>query len=228
MYSRKINIAASAMCFDWKNVGVELEKLIEGGLDYLHFDLIDGIFAPDFGIGTSVINSIREGVGLPAEFHLMVENPARIFDSLKVIEGDIVTVHVEASKNLHRDLIALKRLGAKVGVALNPATHIYALDYVVEELDHVLIMTVNPGFKGQSLVEQTIPKIKDARKILNSLNSKATIGVDGNVSLENIPRMVSRGADYLVGGSSGLFIDGQDLSYSLHRFKEVANEHANN
>lgn len=226
MLNRKIQVAASAMCFNWKNVGVELEKLVEGGLDYLHFDIIDGLFAPDFGIGTSVINSIREDVGLPAEFHLMVESPSRIFESLKIIEGDIVTIHVEACKNLHRDLIALRKLGARVGVALNPATHIYALDYVVEELDHILIMTVNPGFKGQNLVEQTIPKISDARKLLDSLNSKATIGVDGNVSIGNIPKMVTRGADYLVGGSSGLFIKGQDLSDSLLRFKEVANEQA--
>ena len=155
----KIQIAASAMCFDWKNLGAELEVLVGGGIDYLHFDLIDGLFAPDFGIGTSVINSIREEVKLPAEYHLMVENPSRIFETLKIRAGDIITVHQEACKNLHRDITVLKKMGALVGVALNPATHIYALDYVIEELDHVLIMTVNPGFKGQNLVEQTIPKI---------------------------------------------------------------------
>lgn len=219
----KIQIAASAMCFDWKNVGAELKVLVSGGIDYLHFDLIDGLFAPDFGIGTSVINSIREEVKLPAEYHLMVENPSRIFETLKIRAGDIITVHQEACKNLHRDITVLKKMGALVGVALNPATHIYALDYVIEELDHVLIMTVNPGFKGQNLVEQTIPKIRETKKLLDSLESKALIGVDGNVSLENIPRMVGHGANFLVGGSSGLFIKGQDLSLSLKKFKDVAN-----
>ena len=106
----KIQIAASAMCFDWKNVGAELEVLVGGGIDYLHFDLIDGLFAPDFGIGTSVINSIREEVKLPAEYHLMVENPSRIFETLKIRAGDIITVHQEACKNLHRDITVLKKI----------------------------------------------------------------------------------------------------------------------
>lgn len=221
MISDRIKISASVMCFDWKNVGFQLEQLMRGGIDYLHFDLIDGLFAPDFGIGTSVINSIRDEVHLPADYHLMVENPSRIFDTLLIRHGDIVTIHQEACRNLHRDILELKRLGAKVGVALNPATHIYALDYVIEELDHVLVMTVNPGFKGQNLVEQTIPKINDAQRLLDSMHSTASIGVDGNVSLSNIPRMIASGANYLVGGSSGLFIPNQDLETSLERFKKA-------
>jgi ribulose-phosphate 3-epimerase len=223
MLNSRIEISASAMCFDWKNVGIELEKLISGGVDYLHFDLIDGLFAPDFGIGTSVINSIRNEVELPADYHLMVENPSRIFETLTIKKGDLVTIHQEACKNLHRDILELKRLGARVGVALNPATHIYSLDYVIEELDHVLIMTVNPGFKGQNLVEQTLPKIQDMKRLLESIKSNASIGVDGNVSLKNIPRMIQGGANYLVGGSSGLFIKNEDLTISLERFREAIN-----
>jgi len=211
------------MCFDWKNVEPQLEKLVRGGIDYLHFDLIDGVFAPDFGIGTSVINSIRENVQLPADYHLMVENPSRIFETLIIRNGDLVTVHQEACRNLHRDILELKRLGARVGVALNPATHIYSLDYIIEDLDHVLLMTVNPGFKGQSLVEQTIPKINNVKSLLETFNSQASIGVDGNVSLANIPRMVAGGANHLVGGSSGLFVGNQDLTISLARFQEAIN-----
>ena len=222
MLEKRIKIAASVMCFNWKQLGSELEVLRLGGIDYLHFDLIDGLFAPDFGVGTSVINSIRHDVDIPADYHLMVENPSRIFDTLDVKSGDIVTIHQEACKNLHRDILALKKIGARVGVALNPATHIYALDYVLEDLDHILIMTVNPGFKGQSLVEQTIPKIGATKQLLDSLDSSATIGVDGNVSLENIPRMVRGGANFLVGGSSGLFVKGLDLAHSLRAFQKVA------
>jgi ribulose-phosphate 3-epimerase len=219
-----IKIAASVMCFDWKNVGNELDELIKGGIDYLHFDLIDGLFAPDFGIGTSVINSIREGNDIPADYHLMVENPSRIFETIDIRAGDLVTVHQEACKNLHRDILELKKLGARVGVALNPATHVYSLDYVIEDIDHVLVMTVNPGFKGQSLVEQTIPKIEIVRKLLDACNSKASVGVDGNVSLQNIPRMVNGGANFLVGGSSGLFIRNQNLSTSIKHFREKVND----
>jgi ribulose-phosphate 3-epimerase len=219
MINNRIVISASAMCFDWKHVGTQLEQLTKGGIDYIHFDLIDGLFAPDFGIGTSVINSIRDDILLPADFHLMVENPSRIFDTLIIRPGDLVTIHLEACRNLHRDILALKRLGARVGVALNPATHVYSLDYVMEELDHVLVMTVNPGFKGQNLVKQTISKISDVKRLLDSVDSKASIGVDGNVSLSNIPQMIMNGANHLVGGSSGLFIRNQDLDISLLQFK---------
>ena len=100
------------MCFDWKNLGWQLKELESHDIDYLHFDLIDGIFAPDFGMGTSIINSIRENCVIPADYHLMVENPSRIFETLEIRKGDIVTIHQEACKNLHRDILSLKKLGA--------------------------------------------------------------------------------------------------------------------
>lgn len=208
-------ISASVMCFDWKNVGVELNELVENEIDYLHFDFIDGIFASDFGLGTSIVNSVRDGIQIPADYHLMVENPSRIFDTLLLKKGDLVTIHQEASKNLHRDLIALRKIGVQVGVAINPGTHINTLDYVLEELDHILIMTVNPGFKGQQLVKQSVNKILDLKLKLDNLALSPRIGVDGNVNLDTAPEMIKNGANYLVGGSSGLFIKGQPLAKSL-------------
>ena len=214
-------ISASAMCFNWKNVGNELIELIDNEIDYLHFDFIDGVFAPDFGLGTSIVNSIRDEVLIPADYHLMVENPSRIFDTLLLKEGDLVTIHQEASKNLHRDLISLRKLGVQVGVAINPGTHINSLDYVLEELDHILIMTVNPGFKGQPLVKQSINKISDLKSKLNALQLSPRIGVDGNVNMQTAPEMIKNGANLLVGGSSGLFIKGQSLSKSIYDLRNL-------
>jgi ribulose-phosphate 3-epimerase len=209
------------MCFDWKNLGAELSELIENQIDYLHFDFIDGLFAPDFGLGTSIVNSIRENVLTPADYHLMVESPSRIFDTLLLKEGDIVTIHQEATKNLHRDLMALRKLGVQVGVAINPGTHINSLDYILEELDHILIMTVNPGFKGQQLVQQSIKKISDLSLKLADLQLSPRIGVDGNVNMQTAPAMIKNGATFLVGGSSGLFIDGQSLTKSISDLRNL-------
>ncbi len=219
--SNGLLISASAMCFDWKNLGQELSELIENQIDYLHFDFIDGIFAPDFGLGTSIVNSIRENVLTPADYHLMVESPSRIFDTLLLKKGDIVTIHQEATKNLHRDLIALRKLGVQVGVAINPGTHINSLDYILEELDHILIMTVNPGFKGQQLVQQSIKKISDLSLKLADLQLSPRIGVDGNVNMQTAPAMIKNGATFLVGGSSGLFIDGQSLTKSISDLRNL-------
>lgn len=213
-----IKVAASVLCFDWKYVGDQVKLLSKSKIDFLHFDLIDGYFAPDYGVGSSIVNSIRKDVELFADFHLMVEDPSRVFDSIDLRQGDLVTIHQEACKNLHRDIMNLKRRGAKVGVALSPATHINTLDYVIEDIDHVLLMTVNPGYKGQSLVNRTISKISELRDNLISLESSASLGVDGNVNLVNIPTMIGNGANFLVAGSSGMFRTDMDLTESIEEF----------
>jgi ribulose-phosphate 3-epimerase len=151
----------------------------------------------------------------------MVENPSRIFDTLSLKDGDIVTIHQEATKNLHRDLMALRKLGVQVGVAINPGTHINSLDYILEELDHILIMTVNPGFKGQQLVQQSIKKISDLSSKLSDLQLSPRIGVDGNVNMQTAPAMIKNGANFLVGGSSGLFIEGQSLTKSINDLRNL-------
>jgi ribulose-phosphate 3-epimerase len=217
----RLEIAASAMCFDWKNLNSELIELIENKIDYLHFDFIDGVFAPDFGMGTSIVNSIREGNNVPADYHLMVENPSRIFDTLTIRTGDLVTIHQEACKNLHRDLINLRKLGARVAVAINPGTHIDSLDYILEEVDQVLVMTVNPGFKGQQLVQQAVTKILHLQKKIEKFQLSVKIGVDGNVNNITAPLMIQNGARFLVGGSSGLFRRDTTISNSIKELRRL-------
>lgn len=204
---KKIKFSASAMCFDWLNVKKQLDEIEKLNLDFLHIDIIDGNFIPDFTMGSSIINSIRNGTKMPFYYHLMVDEPRRIFDSLNIKKKDILAIHQEASKNLHSDLVEIRNLGAEVGIVLSPGTPLESLEYVVEDVDNIILMMVNPGYQGQSLVPQTLNKIEKLDKMLKDMNlrNKVSISVDGNVNPETIPQMISKGADNLILGSSGLF-----------------------
>jgi len=217
----EVSISASLMCIDWLDSKNQIETLNQENIDFLHIDVIDGRYAPDFTMGTSIINCFREIFDGPFDYHLMVEEPSRIFDTFDIRPGDRIAVHQECCRNLHRDLVELKKMGAKVGVALSPATPISYLDYVNEDLDFVLLMTVNPGFKGQSLVPQAVNKISDLRNFIESRNLDITISADGNVSLQNIPNMVANGADTLVSGSSGMFFKNVPLKNAISDFREA-------
>lgn len=216
----KVEISASIMCIDWLDAGAQLKILQEEKIDYLHFDVIDGRFAPDFTMGSSIISKIRENCPITPDYHLMVDEPNGLFDTFNINTGDIFTIHQECCRNLHRDLINLRSRGARVGVALSPGTPIEALEYVIEDVDVVLIMTVNPGFMGQKLVPQTLRKIERLRKYIDTMALETKISVDGNVNYENVPYMVAAGADILVGGSSGLFRRDMPLKDSVARLRE--------
>ena len=200
-----VALSASIMCVDWLNAGEQLIQIENNGIDYLHLDIIDGNFAPDFTMGSSIIDVFRENSTLPSDYHLMVEEPGRMFDSFNISQNDNYTIHQESSRNLHRNLISIRSMGANVGVALSPATPLTSLEYIIEDIDLVLIMTVNPGYKGQPLVPQAIRKIRDLKKMIKDLELDIKISVDGNVNPNTIPEMVSAGADILVLGSSSLF-----------------------
>jgi ribulose-phosphate 3-epimerase len=200
-----IALSASIMCVDWLNAGEQLIQIENNGIDYLHVDVIDGNFAPDFTMGSSIIDVFRDNSTIPSDYHLMVEEPSRLFESFSVSPNDNYTIHQESSRNLHRNLISIRSMGAKVGVALSPATPLTSLEYIIEDIDLVLIMTVNPGYKGQPLVPQAIRKIGDLKKMIQDLELDIKISVDGNVNPITIPEMVSAGADILVLGSSSLF-----------------------
>jgi len=215
-----VAISASIMCIDWLNAGAQLRQLEKLGIDYLHWDVIDGRFALDFTMGSSIIAKFREATRLPSDYHLMVEEPSRLFDSFEITPGDVFTIHQECCRNLHRDLIHLRRKGARVGVALNPATPIEVLDYVIEDVDVMLIMTVNPGFMGQKLIPQMLKKIERLRRKVDDMRLDIKISVDGNVSFENVPDMVAAGVDILVGGTSGLFRKDMPLEDSVRRLRE--------
>lgn len=218
---RKIEISASIMCIDWLNAGAQLGALDQGQVDYLHWDIIDGRFAPDFTMGSSIINRFRRHSRLPSDYHLMVEEPNRLFDAFEISPGDVFTIHQECCRNLHRDLITLRRKGAKVGVAICPATPLEVLEYVIEDIDRVIVMTVNPGYSGQKLVPQTLRKIEKLRQMIDDAKLDISIAVDGNVSFENVPHMVKAGADVLVAGSSGLFRHDMSPQDALERLREA-------
>ena len=135
-------------------------------INYLHIDIIDGNFVPDFTMGSSIINSLRSSTDMKFYYHLMVDEPKRIFESLNIKKNDILTIHQEASKNLHSDLVEIRNLGAKVGIALSPGTPLDSLEYVIEDADNIILMTVNPGYKGQPLVPQTLNKIYKLDELL--------------------------------------------------------------
>lgn len=218
--ANKIKISASIMCVDWLDVRRQLDILKEENIDYLHFDILDGRFASDFTIGSTIINQIKQSCTIPSDYHLMVDEPNGLFDTFKFNLGDIFTIHQECCRNLHRDLISLRNRGARVGVALSPGTPIEALEYIIEDVDVVLVMTVNPGFIGQRLVPQTLKKIERLRHVIDQMGLDAEISVDGNVDYENIPHMVAAGADILVGGSSGLFRRDIPLKDAVARLRE--------
>ena len=220
--STGVEISASIMCIDWLHAAKQLRILEEQNIDYLHWDVIDGRFAPDFTMGSSIINKFRESSNIRSDYHLMVEEPSSIFNSFSTTHGDIFTIHQECCRNLHRNLVDIRRKGARVGVALNPGTSLEVLDYIIEDIDVILVMSVNPGFMGQELVPQTIGKIEKIKERINDLKLDIKISVDGNVNYENIPKMVSAGADILVGGSSGLFRN--DLEDSIKRLRECIQE----
>ena len=154
----------------------------------------------------------------------MVEEPNGLFDTFEISPGDIFTIHQECCRNLHRDVVSLRRKGARVGVALSPGTPLEALEYVIEDIDVVLVMTVNPGFMGQKLVPQTIRKIEKLRQLIDDMKLDTEISVDGNVNYENIPKMVAAGADILVGGSSGLFRRDMPLPDAIARLRDAVEQ----
>lgn len=216
-----IYLSASLMCIDWLNAGMQLKELEESGIiDYLHFDIIDGNFASDFTMGSSIIDVFINESNLRSDYHLMVEEPSRLFGSFNIENpDDIFAIHQESSRNLHRNLVTIRRMGAKVGVALSPGTPLTTLEYIIEDIDIVLVMTVNPGYKGQPLIPQTIRKIKDLREMIKKLKLDIKISVDGNVNQSNIPYMVEAGADMLVLGSSGLFKKDLPITEAAEKIK---------
>lgn len=193
------------MCADLCNLEADIRELETAGIDILHFDLMDAHFVPNMPLGLALIQQLRTKTDAAFDIHLMVENNDFFVDAVAEIGVQQIAVHVESATHLDRTLSVIQGRGIKAGAALNPATPLSALDYVLERLDFVLIMTVNPGFAGQKVVPATLRKIAECSAFLEARGIDLPIEVDGNVSFENIPKMVSAGADILVGGTSSVF-----------------------
>jgi ribulose-phosphate 3-epimerase len=205
-------ISPSIMCADFRHLEENIKILEQVGVEYLHFDIMDGSFVPNFTLGPDLMNSVREITNIPFDIHLMVQHPENHITLFDLKPGDLVSVHQESTVHLQRTLQKIKDLGAKAAVALNPATPIYSIEDVLDDIDVVLIMTVNPGFAGQKLVPATLRKISNMKKYLKENGyGHIEIEVDGNVSYENARKMKESGADIFVAGTSSLFIKGVDI-----------------
>lgn len=213
-------ISPSIMCADFTHLEENIKLLEKAEVEYLHFDIMDGSFVPNFTLGPDLMKSVREITCIPFDIHLMVQHPENHIALFGIRPGDLVSVHQESTVHLQRTLQKIKDLGAKAAVALNPATPIYSIEDVLDDIDVVLIMTVNPGFAGQKLVPATLKKISHMRKYLNENGyGHIEIEVDGNVSYENAKKMREAGADIFVAGTSSLFIKGAELLDSANELR---------
>ncbi len=195
-------IAPSILSADFSKLGSEVEMLNSSEADWIHVDVMDGVFVPNISFGFPVIEKIKEYATKPLDVHLMIINPDKYFEKFKSAGADILTIHYEAETHLHRAVSAIKELGMKAGVALNPHTPVAALEDIIEYLDLVLIMSVNPGFGGQKFISNTYNKISRLKKLINESGSKALIEVDGGVNLSNSTKLYKTGVDILVAGNS--------------------------
>ncbi|HWJ77899.1 MAG TPA: ribulose-phosphate 3-epimerase [Niallia sp.] len=196
-----IKIAPSILSADFSKLGDEIKDVEAGGADYIHVDVMDGHFVPNITIGPLIVEAIRPTTKLPLDVHLMIENPDSYIPQFAKAGADIITVHVEACKHLHRTIQLIKEQGVKAGVVLNPSTPVDTIKHIIEDIEMVLLMTVNPGFGGQAFIPSVLPKIKEVRELANKVNPSLDIEVDGGINTETARLVKEAGANVLVAGS---------------------------
>jgi len=202
MRRNKIKIAPSILSADFSCLGQQVREVVKAGADYIHVDVMDGHFVPNISIGIPVVESLRKVTRIPLDVHLMIEKPELYIEKFARAGADIITVHVEASTHLDSTIKAIRKLGKKAGVSLNPATPLSAIDEILGSVDLVLVMTVNPGFGGQEFIASVVDKIARLKQIIYNRKIKAELEVDGGITAKTAPIVVNAGANVLVAGSA--------------------------
>ncbi len=196
-----LKISPSILSANFSKLGEEIQNIEKAGADYIHIDVMDGSFVPNITIGNEVVKSLRKNSALPFDVHLMINNPDNHIKAFADAGSDIVTIHAETSTHLDRSIELIKSFGKKAGVSIVPSTHENVLDYILEKLDLVLVMTVNPGFGGQKFLHSQLKKIENIRKKIEKTGKKIELEVDGGINCETSKLAVDAGADVLVSGS---------------------------
>ena len=203
-----IRVAPSILSADFANLARDIAAAERGGADLIHVDVMDGHFVPNITIGPPVVRAIKRVARVPLDVHLMIQDPDRYLDDFVEAGASMLSVHVEVLPHLHRTIAAIKKLGAKAGVVLNPSTPIVTIENVAGDVDYVLVMSVNPGFGGQTFIRRSVPKICSVRDLLDAAGNPAPVEVDGGIDMNTVGDVVGAGAEILVAGNA-LFGGGQ-------------------
>lgn len=214
-------ISPSICCCDLSHLEESVRALEQLSVEYIHVDIMDGEFVSNYCLGTEFIPLLHRLTNIPLDIHLMITQPDRKLDYFSFLPGDIVSIHAESTFHAQKALAAIRARGAKAGLAINPATPVEHCKWVLEDLDVILIMTINPGFAGQKLVPQTLSKIAQARQLVNACGHEILLEVDGNVSFENAARMSREGANIFVAGTSSLYCQSGTLEERCRRLRQA-------
>ena len=212
-----IKLAPSILSADFARLLEDVKKVEKAGCEYLHIDVMDGHFVQNITLGPAIVKSLRRDVNMVFDTHLMIENPDDYIKDFVDAGSDLIVVHAEACRHLHRTIQNIKSYNVKVGVALNPATSIESIKHIIEDVDMVLIMTVNPGFGGQSFIESMLEKIKELKQLIDDKNLNVDIQVDGGIKPDNIHKVVEAGANIIVAGSAIFNSENIEETVSLMR-----------
>lgn len=219
---KKHLVAPSLLAANFSRLEDDIKVVNESNADWFHVDIMDGHFVPNISFGPMIVEAIKRKAERPLDVHLMISQPERYIERFRQAGADVITVHYEACPHLHRTIQQIKETGAKAGVALNPHTPVHLLKDIIEDLDLVLIMSVNPGFGGQKFIYNSLLKIREVKDMLVSRNAKALIEVDGGVGLQNAQKILEAGVDVLVAGSSVFKAD--NPSQAIQQLKDIGHQ----